>query len=48
MPPREAAEFAQRLPDLASQVRAMENVPLRLDSPEVRLGFHKWERHDAE
>ena len=33
--------LAQRMMDIASQVRAMENVPLRLDSPEVRLGFHK-------
>lgn len=50
MPPQQAADLAQRLLDIASQVRAMENVPLRLDSPEVRLGFHKkmWERHDAE
>jgi hypothetical protein len=50
MPPRDAAELAQRMMDIASQVRAMENVPLRLDAPEVRLGFHKLrrERHDAE
>ena len=49
MPPRDAAELAQRMMDIASQVRAMENVPLRLDSPEVSLGFHKLrERHDAE
>jgi len=35
--------------DMASQVRAIENAPLRLDSPEVRLQFHKLrERHDAD
>jgi hypothetical protein len=49
MPPQQAAELAQRMMDMASQVRALENVPLRLDSPEVRLFFHKVrENHDAE
>ena len=49
MPPRYAAELAQRMMDIASQVRAMENVPLRLDSPDVvAISFRKWERHDAE
>ena len=50
MPPREAAHLAQVLADLAARVRQIENVPLRLDSPEVALGFRKLrrERHDAE
>jgi len=49
MPPQQAAELAQRMMDMASQVRAIENAPLRLDSPEVRLGFHRLrENHDAE
>ena len=40
--------LAQALLDLASQVRAIEEVPLRLDSPEVRLGFHRmYEADDA-
>ena len=47
--PREAAHLAQVLADLAARVRQIENVPLRLESPEVRLGFHKLrENHDAE
>ena len=49
IPYRTAGLLAEKLLALADQVRAMENVPLRLDSPEVRLGFHKLrERHDAE
>ena len=49
MPPQQAAELAQRMMDMASQVRAIENAPLRLDSPEVRLQFHRLrENHDAE
>jgi hypothetical protein len=44
-----AGLLAEKLLALADQVKHMENVPLRLDSPEVRLGFHKLrERHDAE
>jgi len=47
--PREAAHLAQVLADLAARVRQIESVPLRLDSPEVRLGFHKLrEAHDVE
>ena len=48
--PRAAAILADTLMDLAARVRQIENVPLRLDSPEVALGFHKLrkERHDAE
>jgi hypothetical protein len=48
--PREAAHLAQVLVDLAARVRQIENVPLRLDAPEVRLGFHELrrERHDAD
>jgi hypothetical protein len=48
--PREAAHLAQVLADLADRVRHLERVPLRLDSPEVQLGFHELrrERHDAE
>jgi hypothetical protein len=48
--PRAAAILAETLMDLAARVRQIENVPLRLDSPEVRLGFHELrrERHDAD
>ena len=49
VPHRTAGLLAEKLMALADQVRAMENVPLRLDAPEVRLGLHKLrERHDAE
>jgi hypothetical protein len=49
IPHRTAGLLAEKLMALADQVRAMENVPLRLDSPEVALGFHTLrERHDAE
>ena len=41
--------MAEKLLALADQVKHLENVPLRLDSPEVRLGFHRLrESHDAE
>ena len=44
-----AGLLAEKLLALADQVCAMENVPLRLDSPEVRLGFHELrESHDAD
>ena len=47
--PSVAKHIAANLLDLADRVRHMEVVPLRLDSPEVALGFHKMrERHDAE
>jgi hypothetical protein len=48
--PSVAKHIAANLLALADQVKHLENVPLRLDSPEVRLGFHKLrrERHDAE
>ena len=48
--PSVAKHIAANLLDLADRVRHLERVPLRLDSPEVRLGFHKLrrERHDAE
>jgi hypothetical protein len=47
--PSVAKHIAANLLALADQVKHMENVPLRLDSPEVRLGFHKLrENHDAE
>jgi hypothetical protein len=49
MPPRTAGLLAEKLLALADQVRAIENVPLRLDSPEVALGFHRLrESHDAD
>jgi hypothetical protein len=47
--PSVAKHIAANLLDLADRVRHMEVVPLRLDAPEVRLGFHKLrENHDAE
>jgi len=47
--PSVAKHIAANLLALADQVKHMEVVPLRLDSPEVRLGFHKLrERHDAD
>jgi hypothetical protein len=47
--PSVAKHIAANLLALADQVKHLENVPLRLDSPEVRLGFHKLrESHDAE
>jgi len=48
--PSVAKHLAANLLDLADRVRHLERVPLRLDSPEVRLGFHELrrERHDAE
>ena len=49
IPATTAAVLAHTLMDLAERVRHIENVPLWLDAPEVRLGFHKLrERHDAE
>jgi len=38
--PSVAKHLAANLLALADQVKHMEVVPLRLDSPEVRLGFH--------
>jgi hypothetical protein len=47
--PSVAKHIAANLLALADQVKHLENVPLRLDSPEVRLGFHKLrESHDAD
>ena len=48
--PSVAKHIAANLLDLADRVRHMEVIPMKLDSPEVRLGFHKLrrERHDAE
>jgi hypothetical protein len=48
--PSVAKHLAANLLDLADRVRHLEVVPMKLDSPEVRLGFHKLsrERHDAE
>ncbi len=47
--PSVAKHIAANLLDLADRMRHMEGVPLRLDAPEVRLGFHKLrENHDAE
>jgi hypothetical protein len=49
IPYRTAGLLAEKLLALADQVKHLEVVPLRLESPEVRLGFHKLrERHDAE
>jgi hypothetical protein len=49
LPPRTCAILAQAMLDLSAQIAHLENVPLRLDSPEVRLGFHKLrESHDAD
>jgi len=47
--PSVAKHLAANLLALADQVKHMEVIPMKLDSPEVRLGFHKLrERHDAE
>jgi hypothetical protein len=48
--PSVAKHIAANLLALADQVKHLENTPLRLDSPEVRLGFHELrrERHDAD
>ena len=47
--PSVAKHIAANLLDLADRVRQIESVPLRLDSPEVALGFHRLrESHDAE
>jgi hypothetical protein len=44
-----AGLLAEKLLALADQVKHLENVPLRLDSPEVvAISFRKWERHDAD
>jgi hypothetical protein len=49
IPPRAAANLASVLMDLAERVKLMENIPMRLDAPEVRLGFHRLhEDHDAD
>ena len=48
--PSVAKHIAANLLDLADRVRHLEVIPMKLDSPEVRLGFHELrrERHDAE
>jgi hypothetical protein len=47
--PSVAKHIAANLLALADQVKHLEVVPLHLDSPEIRLGFHKLrENHDAE
>jgi hypothetical protein len=48
--PSVAKHIAANLLALADRVRHLEVVPMKLDSPEVRLGFHELrrERHDAE
>jgi hypothetical protein len=47
--PSVAKHIAANLLDLADRVRHLEVIPMKLDSPEVRLGFHKLrESHDAE
>jgi hypothetical protein len=47
--PSVAKHIAANLLDLADRVRHIEVIPMKLDSPEVRLGFHmRRERHDAE
>ena len=47
--PSVAKHLAANLLALADQVKHMEVIPMKLDSPEVRLGFHKLrERHDAD
>ena len=49
IPYRTAGLLAEKLMALADQVKHLEVVPLRLDSPEVALGFHRLrESHDAE
>jgi hypothetical protein len=51
IPYHTAGLLAEKLLALADQVQHLEVVPLRLDSPEVRLGFHllrRRENHDAE
>ena len=49
MPVECSIQLAKVLFDLGTQVRAIEEIPLRLDSPEVRLGFHRLhEDHDAD
>ena len=47
--PLQCAHLAQVLLDLADRVKHLEDVPMRLDSPEVRLDIHRLhEDHDAE
>jgi hypothetical protein len=49
MPPQTCAHLAQVLMDLAERVGRIEEIPMRLDSPEVRLGFHRmYEADDAD
>ena len=49
IPPRTAAHLAVCLMELADRVKHLELVPLQLDSPEVRLGFHRmYEADDAD
>ena len=48
IPPRTAAHLAVCLMELADRVKHLEVVPMYLDSPEVRLGFHRmYEADDA-
>jgi len=44
IPARTAAALAQALLDLADRVRHLEDVPLRLDAPEVSLPFKRTDR----
>ena len=44
--PLQCAHLAQVLLDLADRVKHLEEIPLRLDSPEVRLGFHQMQLDD--
>jgi len=47
--PSVAKHIAANLLALADQVKHMEVIPMKLDSPEVRLGFHRLrENHDAD
>jgi hypothetical protein len=49
IPPRTAAHLAVCLLELADRVKHLEVIPMHLDSPEVRLGFHRMhEDHDAD
>jgi hypothetical protein len=45
IPPRTAAHLAVCLMELADRVKHLEVVPLQLDAPEVRLGFHQLHMH---
>jgi len=48
MPHATAGLLAEKMLALADRVKRLESTPMRLESPEVRLGFHKLrERLDA-